>query len=221
MIDEIKRAPRVRDYLVMLRNGWVVLLSTAVLSGLLGWFTWTYVNPQYTSTATFMAVAPGGATPIDAFYGDFTAKSKVLTYLMLAKDRRVTGRTVDQLQLSGSADDLAAQVKIAPSSTALFDVTVSSGNPDQAYAVATVLGHNLVELSKQMASVDKSTTEVVQIDRPGKPQKTGSLKRSLALSIGIGLAVAVILVIGRALIEDRLVRPRQIGNIVKTEMQGK
>ena len=140
---------------------------------------------------------------------------------MLAKDRRVTGRTVDQLQLSGSADDLAAQVKIAPSSTALFDVTVSSGNADQAYAVATVLGHNLVELSKQMASVDKSTTEVVQIDRPSQPQKTGSLKRSLALSIGIGLAVAMILVIGRALIEDRLVRPRQIGHIVQTETQGK
>ena len=204
----------------MLRNGWAVLLSTVALSGLLGWFTWTYVNPQDTLTATFMVVAPGGATPIDAFYGDFTAKSKVLTYLMLAKDRRVTGRTVDQLQLSGSADDLAAQV-IAPSSTALFDVTVSSGNADQAYAVATVLGHNLVELSKQMASVDKSTTEVVQIDRPSQPQKTGSLKRSLALSIGIGLAVAMILVIGRALIEDRLVRPRQIGHIVQTETQGK
>ena len=72
-----------------------------------------------------------------------------------------------------------------------------------------------------MASVDKSTTEVVQIDRPGKPQKTGSLKRSLALSIGIGLAVAMILVIGRALIEDRLLRPRQIGHIVQTETQGK
>ena len=63
MIDEIRSAPRGRDYLVMLRNGWAVLLSTVALSGLLGWFTWTYVNPQYTSTATFMVVAPGGATP--------------------------------------------------------------------------------------------------------------------------------------------------------------
>lgn len=221
MLDEIRNAPRGRDYLVMLREGWVVLAATAVLSALLGWFTFTFVNPQYTSTATFVAVAPGGATPIDAFYGNFTAKNKVISYLMLAKDRRVTSRTIDQLQLTGEPEDLAAQITIAPSSTTVFDVTVASKNADQAYNVATVLGHNLVELSRQMAQMDKATTEIIQVDRPTQPAKTGSLKRSLGLSLGIGLPMAMILVIARALASDRLVRREQFQNVVRTQLQAR
>ena len=47
--------PRVRDYLLMLRNGWLVILAATALSVGAGWLAWQTTDPVYSSTARVFA----------------------------------------------------------------------------------------------------------------------------------------------------------------------
>ena len=205
----------------MLRNGWLFSCVGSRCPDFVGWFTWNYVNPLYRSSAKFLVVLPGGATPIDAFYGDFASKAKVPTTSSWRRTAVSPAAPSTSSSLSESPDDLADRITTVPSMTAMFDITVEGGDPGQTRIVTATVAHNLVALSQQMAAVDKGATELILVDKATEPKKVGSLKRSLGLSIGIGL-------VGRHH-PDHRARPHsrigssrkgQIGRIAQTETRG-
>ncbi|MCW2552725.1 MAG: Chain length determinant protein [Mycobacterium sp.] len=211
-------APKLRDYLQMALNGWVVILCAAVLSAGVGWLTWRTETPDYQSSTKVLITTPGSATAMDAFYGQGNSISRGLTYTLLARSAAVTSRTIEQLGLASTTDELAAQITVLPSPSTVFDITVTGTDPEQTRQIADAVTANLIGLSRQMASVDTSATDLVQVDKATPPHRMGSVWQSIIQATALGVALAIVLLIAVALVQDRLLGRRQVGRISDEEI---
>jgi capsular polysaccharide biosynthesis protein len=211
-------APKLRDYVHMAANGWIVILCAAVLSAGVGWLTWRTETPDYQSSTKVLITTPGSATAMDAFYGQGNSISRGLTYMLLAKSAAVTNPTIEQLGLSSTTDDLAAQITVLPTGSAVFDITVTGTDPEQTRQIADAVTGNLIGVSQQMAKVDTSATDLVQVDKATPAHRLGSMWQSIVQAIAVGVFLAIVLVIAVALVQDRLLGQRQVGRISDEEV---
>jgi len=207
-------APRLGDYARIIGRGWLVILCATVLSTGIGWLAWQTTTPVYDSTSRVIVKSMGDATPLDALYGQINAESRVLTYQYLARSARVTGPTVDQLQLPQTVEDLAGRISIAPSLTPVLDIVVKGTDPDETREVANAVTANLIAVSSELAKVDGGGTELVLVDEAGPAKREGSLVRDLVQAGVVGVLVSLVLVLAWGLFRDQLLGRRQLGRVV-------
>ncbi|HET6735163.1 YveK family protein [Mycobacterium sp.] len=207
-------APRLRDYARIVRNGWIVILCATALSAGIGWLGWQTAKPVYQASTTLFVITPGSATPLDAYYGQLTAVSRVQTYQQLAQSSQVTSRTIDQLGLAETTEELAAQISVAPTTSALLDVVVTGTDAERTREIANAVGANMVELSRQLAAVDTADTELVMVDEAGLATRQGSAWRSVIMATALGFALSVVAVCARGLVADRLLARGEVGRVV-------
>ncbi|WP_173008133.1 YveK family protein [Mycolicibacterium sp. P1-18] len=207
-------APRLEDYARIIRRGWLVVVVATVLSTGIGWLAWQITTPVYDSRSRVIVTSTGDATPLDALYGQINAESRVLTYQYLARSTRVTGPTVDQLQLPQTVEDLAGRISIAPSLTPVLDIVVKGTDPDETREVANAVTANLIAVSSELAKVDGGGTELVLVDEAGQAKREGSLVRDLVQAGVIGVLVSLVLVLAWGLVQDQLLGRRQLGRVV-------
>jgi capsular polysaccharide biosynthesis protein len=207
-------APKIRDYLHMLARGWFVIVLVTTLSAGVGWLSWRTMPPVYQSSTKVLVSTPGGATTVDAFYGYLTSMSRATTYEQLARSTQVTTRTIEQLDLAETTDELAARIRVLPAAPTIFDVVASGGDPVQTREIAQVATGHLIGLAGQMATLDGVGTELVQVDPAGPAERVGSMWRSIITGAALGLVLSVLLVIAYALIRDRLLGRSQLKHIV-------
>lgn len=214
-------APRFRDYLHILARGWFALVCATALSAGIGWWSWQEATPVYQSNTKLLVSTPGGATTFDAFYGFSTAISRALTYQQLARSTQVTVRTIEQLGLPETADGLAGRVGVVPVGPAVLNVVATSGDPVEAREVAQVLTGHLIGVSRQIARVDGTGTELLLVDEAGPAHRVGgSTWRNVVTGGALGLALSALLVIAYALIQDRLLGRGQLERIVEETSAG-
>lgn len=206
--------PRLRDYTRIVRSGWIVILCATALSAGIGWLGWQTSKPVYQASTTLFVITPGSATPLDAYYGQLTAVSRVQTYQQLAQSSQVTSRIIDQLGLAETTEELAAQISVAPTTSALLDVVVTGADPEPTQEIANAVGANMVELSRQLAAVDTADTELVMVDEAGLATRQGTAWRSVIAAIALGFALSVVAVSARALVADRLLARGEVGRVV-------
>lgn len=207
-------APRLGDYLQIVRRGWLVLVCATALSMGVGWVVWQTATPVYDSTSRVIVKSTGDATTLDAFYGQVNSETRVPTYQYLARSERVTGPTVDQLGLSQTAQDLAGRISITPSLTPVMDIVVKGTNPDETREVASAVTANLIAASGELAKVDGGGTELVLVDDAGPAKREGSLTRNLVQAGVLGLFVSLVLVLAWGLLQDQLLGRRQLARVV-------
>lgn len=208
-------APRVGDYLLIVARGWVVVVVATALSVGVGWLAWQFGERDYTSSSKVMITTPTGATTFDAFYGLLNSRSRITTYETLVHGNQVTSRTIQQLGLTDTPDELAGRVVIPPSSSPVLDVMVRGKDPAQTQAIAQAVTDNLIALSGQMAKVDTAATGLVQVDPAGPAQRVGSATQSMTVAGGLGLLLSVVFVIGSALLRGRVLGRRQLARVVE------
>ena len=207
-------APRLADYLQIVRRGWLVLVCATVLSTGMGWVVWQTATPVYDSTSRVIVKSTGDATPLDAFYGQVNSETRVLTYQYLARSERVTGPTVDQLGLPQTGQDLAGRISITPSLTPVLDIVVKGTDPEETHEVASAVTANLIAASSELAKVDGGGTELVLVDEAGPAKREGSLTRNLVQGGGLGFFVSLVLVLAWGLLQDQLLGRRQLGRVI-------
>ena len=206
--------PRVRDYLQLLRNGWLVILCATALSVGAGWVSWDTATPVYRSTAKVFATTPGGATPVDALYGDLTAISRVLTVQRLARSSQVTVRTIDQLGLAETPSDLAADITVVVTKSALMDVMVTGHDADLTRRTANAVVTNLIQLNREMRRVDTASGDLILVDPAGPSDRQGSMWQPMLFGGVLGAVISVIAVIAYGLIGNKLLGKRHVDHIV-------
>ena len=211
-------APKLRDYLQIVANGWLVVLCATVLSAGVGWLTWRTETPSYQSSTKVLITTPGSATAMDAFYGQGNSISRGLTYTLLARSAAVTSRTIEQLDLAMTTDDLAAQITVLPSASAVFDITVTGTDPEQTRQLADAVTANLIGVSRQMASVDTSATDLIQVDKATPPHRVGTARQTIIQATSLRFVLAIVLVSAVALAQDRLLGRRQVRRISDEEV---
>ncbi|MDA4108960.1 YveK family protein [Mycolicibacterium holsaticum] len=212
---------RIRDYLRLLVNGWLVVLCATILSAAGGWLAWQSAPPVYTSTARVFAVTPGSATPVDAHYGHLNSISRNVTTQHLARSRQVTMRTVEQLNLDTSPAELAARITVVAKNSALLEVMVAGGDPELTRRTADGVTQNLVALTKQMAAVDTGSAELVVVDAAGPAVRQGSVWRFVVPAGALGFVLSAMLVLAYGLLKDRMHGARQLDHVVDETLAGR
>jgi capsular polysaccharide biosynthesis protein len=207
------QVPRVRDYLQLLTDGWIVIVCATALSAGGGWLARETTPATYQATTRVFVVTPGGAEVVDAYYGNISAEMRANTVQQLVRSSQVTKRTVDQLHLSETPQELAGRTT-ASAQKALVEIDVTGYDPELTRAAANGVTSNLIQLSREMSSLDTAAGDIVLVDAAtGASNQRGSLSGVLLLGGSLGLALSMVLVIARGLAKDRVLSRNHVGHI--------
>jgi capsular polysaccharide biosynthesis protein len=215
------RAPRVRDYLGMLRNGWIVILCVTVLSVGAGFLAWQTADPVYSSTAKVFATTRGSATTVDAYYGQLNSVSRTLTIQSLARSPQVTMRTIDQLDLKDTPGDLASRIAVGVTNSVLMDIRVTGDDAAVTRRTANAVAANLMQLTREIGGVDTSNVDLTLVDSASPPERVGSMWQFMIHAGALGLALSAVLVLGYGLIGNTLLGKKHVDRIVGEAVAGR
>src|SRR6187399_668435 len=102
-----------QDYMRIFRARWVAIVVATVVGGLLA-FGWTLLQPKvYTTNASAIITTGTSASLGDALIGDNYAKSRVKSYLDIAKSRQVAEQAVKALNLEVPPDAVIGRVSVS------------------------------------------------------------------------------------------------------------
>ena len=128
-----------------LRRRWWLVPPGALIAVLAAVLTTSLMPPRYEATVRLLVGRVGGAV---GFQPDLATDQQLAkTYAELAVTRSVLQEVIGILQLPMEPSQLAQRVKVKlMPDTRLMDVTVDNPDPDQAAAIATAIGNQLVSL---------------------------------------------------------------------------
>ena len=133
-----------RFWQALRRRWWLVPLG-ALIALLAAVLATSLMPPRYEATVRLLVGRVGGAS---GFQADLSTDQQLAkTYAELAVTRSVLQQVVGTLQFPMDPALLAQHVKVKlMPDTRLMDVTVDDPDPDQAAAIATAIGNQLVSL---------------------------------------------------------------------------
>jgi capsular polysaccharide biosynthesis protein len=213
--------PRVRDYLRILARYWIVIVCATALSAGAGWLAHRTTAPVYQATSRVFVVAPGSAEVTDAYSGHLAAADHAVSIQQLAKNPQVAKRTIDLLGLHETPAQLIKRIKPVVHDT-VVEIHVTGDSPELARDTANSVTVNLVALAQEMASLDKSGTDVVPVDfATSASDNHPSLKVYLQLGAVLGLALSVLLVTALGRARDSVLTEEQVAHIVDEAAAGR
>ncbi|BDZ62722.1 hypothetical protein GCM10025873_25130 [Demequina sediminis] len=114
----------------VLRAHWLIVVLLTILGGALA-FGWTLTQDKVYASTGSAIITTGASTSLgDATVGDSYAKSRVKSYLDVAKSGRVAEYAAEQLGAGVNTGGLAGRVTVSnPSETALLRVTATGPTP--------------------------------------------------------------------------------------------
>ncbi len=219
-----------QTFVRIMRSRWK-LLVTAVVTCLVAAMAITVVQTKsYQATATVMVSFTGATTINDAYEAIQAAQQRLSSYAELAGGRTVAQRTIDQLGVPMTADELVDSTKVnyTPEST-LFRLTVSDSDPQQAAALASAMAKQFAELVPEVdagipisqpagqalgSGFDSQQTiagaKATVVEQPVVPQSPQSPvpARNVALGLLAGVLLGITLALGREA-TDRTIRSRE------------
>lgn len=199
--------PRGRDYLSILHKGWSVIFAATLVSVGAAYLAHVILPPEYTASASVFAVVPGAASVRAAFEGDRASASRMTSYGELAKSRQVAGRTIAELQLPTTSDELAERVTVTvvPESV-LLELNVTGSDADQTRDTVNALARNLVQVSQEVVWSDTGpATDLMPVDfAQAAHDGRAPLWRHLAEGGALGLFLSVALVLAVGLIRSKV-----------------
>ncbi|MDR3663372.1 MAG: hypothetical protein P4L86_23800 [Mycobacterium sp.] len=206
--------PRVRDYVLFVKNSWVLVLVTTAVCAAVGWWSWHEAKPVYQSSASVFVRTEGSASPLDAYYGDSNMIGLMETYRQLATSAQVTSPIIQKLGLIESEKELAARILIFPGATALMTITVTGADADQTSQIAHEVANNMVAVSTRLAVVAGTGAGLAIVDDASPAQRVGGMWSFILTATVLGFALSVVAVLARALILGRVQSRRHLERLV-------
>ncbi|MDN4477446.1 polysaccharide biosynthesis tyrosine autokinase [Demequina sp. SYSU T00039] len=199
-----------QDYIRVVRAHWMAILLCTVLGGALA-FGWTLMQPRvYTSTGSAIITTGSSESLGDALVGDNYAKSRVKSYLDIAKSRQVGEYAAAQLGIDASPDSLVARVAVSnPLDTAVLRVSATGPSPEDARALTEAWIAGMTQAVANIETGGEGGTTVVELRTldsaglPGAPSSPNT-RMSVALGLLVGLAAGIGYALIRATIDRRL-----------------
>jgi receptor protein-tyrosine kinase len=189
-----------QDFVKLLRNRWVTIAVTALITILAAVAYTLLTTPLYQATTRLFVSTTSGSSTADLYNGNRLSQERVLSYTQLVMGETLAQRTIDRLQLAMSAKDLKAKVAArSKPDTVLIDVSVLDKSPVQARDIANALSDEFVVMARELETPipgAKPDARVVVEQRASIPEYpvVPSKRKNLALGIilggllGIGLA---------------------------------
>ncbi|OZD58524.1 hypothetical protein CH263_25055 [Rhodococcus sp. 06-1059B-a] len=211
--------PTLRDYGRMLVRGWALILAATVLSVAAAWIADSVVAEKYTATSRVFLTAPGPSSPRAAMEGNRSSLVRVESYVGLATSEQVLRRTIVDVGLPVSPDDLKADLLVVSTpGSALIDISATQDDPTRARDVANSVALNLIQLAEEIdLGANGPVSEVTLIDAAGVPSPPSTLMSALVLGGAMGATVAAVLVVGAGVRRDSIDSRRQVTDLLAGE----
>jgi capsular exopolysaccharide synthesis family protein len=205
----------IRDYLRMLRRGWLaVLLITALFVGVAAAYL-ALTPKRYDATTTLFVSAANMRSINDLQQGSVFAQGAVVTYAEVIDSVTVLGGVAVDLRPQSSVEDLADMVTVnVRPSTALIDVGVTGTDRERVATIANAVGRSAVRVIPRLERTrgGASMVKVQQIRMAVEPDRASSpnVKRILALGLVVGLCVGLAVTIVAQTLDSRIRRVQEI-----------
>jgi capsular exopolysaccharide synthesis family protein len=199
-----------RDYITVLRKGWVFILVLALVGVAAAAGFSVLKKPVYSTSAQVFVSTETSGSASDLAQGNAFTQQRVLTYSNLVSTPIVLLPVISSLKLNMTAEELATLVSAtAPTSTTLISITVNDTNPVQAANIANATSQSLTNVVENIEATDadgSSTvklTRVKQADVPSAPVSP-NVPVNVALGLLVGLALGVAIAVLRETLDNRV-----------------
>ena len=217
----------IQDYLRVLRERWVVVVTAVAVAVLAAAGTWFVRPPEFTATMRMYVSAQVAESASAAYQGAQLSEQRVTSYVELVSSTRVSQEVIRKLGLTGTPEEVARHVTASSKlDSVLIDVAVTGQSPEIAADVANAVGAVFPRLVDEIERPASSTgvapvaVRVVQpADPPTKPSSTG-LPVTLALGLLAGLAVGVGGALARNALDVSVRSPEQLRELSKAPNLG-
>jgi len=217
----------IQDYLRVLREQWVVVVSVAVLAVIAAGAVGFLRPPEYTAKVTMYVSAQTGDTEDTAYQGSLLSQQRVTSYVEFVNSIRVSGEVIRRLDLPQTPEELAGQITASSAlDSVLIDVAVTDPSPERAAQVANAVGNvftSLVDELERPTTADGVPPVVVRVVQPAEeptaPSSTG-LPVTLALGLLAGLAVGVSAALARNTLDTSVKSPERLREVAQAPILG-
>lgn len=213
-----------KDYWRIFRAHWIAIIAITLAGGLIG-VGWAFVQPKVYSASASGILTTGVSTDIGtATVGENYAKSRVKSYIDMAKSTSVAQHVIEDLGLSTKPGELLKHITVTnPIDTATLKVTAEAGTAknarDLAEAWVGAISVQVEDIENANANPDdpvaKSIVSFRTLDSALLPTSPVFPDKKLALAIG--LLVGVALAIGYALLRN--IFDRRVHSVEEVERE--
>lgn len=217
-----------RDYLRILRKGWLLILAiTVVAIGAAAAYSFIK-TPEYSATAKVVVSVQGGnANVSDLVQGNTFTQNRVKTYAELVTTPIVLNPVIEQLNLDMTVTELAAAITAtAPLDTSLIQIDAASTDPAEAADIANAASLSLADRVDEIEAPDSTTgvspvkiTQVTDALVPLSPVSP-NIPLNIALGALIGLALGVGIAVLRETLDTRIRNEHDVNAISETPIVG-
>lgn len=215
-----------REYLLILRKYWVLIVVTTVVGLAAGLGLSFLMTPEYQSkTQLYVSVRSDGSTG-DLMQGANYSRQIVNSYVTVVSSSAVLDPVVEELGLDMTSSQLANYVTASsPSDSALINITASSSEPEQAAKIAETVGESfknvvLTQLEPEAngaSPVSLTTTQDALV--PQSPVSPNILINT-ALGVLLGFAVGFGVAILRTVLDRRIYSADEIAQVTDKPLMG-
>ena len=217
----------------MLVRYWLVILLATVLSAVAVVLSDRYLrDPVYVASTQLFAVVPGDAQTHAAYEGNRAASVRMETYAQLATSAIVTLRTIEELGLDETPEELAKRITVrsVPDTlsqysyplSALLNVQVSGSGSSETVDVANAVAQNLVEATQEMEWTGTETgPALVLVDQATSARVFGdSWLPNATFGAIFGLLLSCLAVLATSARRDTILNRDQLAHLAGQSIGG-
>jgi polysaccharide biosynthesis transport protein len=215
-----------RDYLVVLRSRWTIVVLCVLLAGGLGAYRSLRAAPSYAAQASVVFSVGLGRTSGDLSRGFSYAEGLASSYAQVATQPVVLAPVITSLGLQTTPAALAHRVRAeVPLDTVIVDITVADPSAPRAATIANAIASQLLStVNAQNARGARSAPAVRMTIASQAATATTSDRPSLALALTeyslIGLVLGILLAFVRDLFDTRVRRPQDVAQLTEVPVIG-
>ncbi|MDO5493981.1 MAG: polysaccharide biosynthesis tyrosine autokinase [Nesterenkonia sp.] len=186
-----------REYLMILRRGWLTVLVVTLLGAALGGAAALLQTPRYEAESLVYVSVEGAADVNELGQGNIYSQEMVRSFVELTTSSAVLGPVIEDLALDTTVEDLAEDVSVASQNeTVILEIVASDEDPDQAAAIADSIAENL-DASVQEVTPEGGNAIALTTIQPAEPPEAPTVPRpvvyvALGLVVGAALGMAVL-----------------------------
>lgn len=214
------------DYVGTLRRHALVIAAIVLLGALAGFLLARSSPPLYKASSSVFVSATRGENASELVQGSVYTQNLMQSYAKLAQTPSVLGKVIDSLGLDASEAQLGSQVSAdAPLNTVIIVVTATDESPTQAAAIANAVTAELSTVAQGLSPKNADGTPGVTLEQVGRatpPAHPFAPNTSLLVvgGAGLGLLLALVLVVGRQLLQRRITTESELKSAAPAPLFG-
>jgi len=195
-----------KDYLLILRRRWLLILVSALL-GLAGASAATFaVTPEYVSNARVFVTTSESTSSNEIAAGAQFSLQRVKSYADLATSRELAEMVIADLDLAVGPRELSNQVSAqVVADTVILEISVLDADPGRAQYLTQAYAEAMTVMIRELETPPGSTVSLVKgtiVDAASTP--TSPVSPNPARNLALGAILGLLLGVGTAVLREVL-----------------